>query len=275
MKIVKLPIPIKYGEDVFDEVEIAEATSGVIADVAKIANTTGDYFTAVFTFIKGCILSLVSGEKIVNDKQQISAIVRNMPFRSAEYALIQALILGNKDSGVEGVYECPRCKRQFIAQKVEESGEVISDTLDYLDTFDVSYMDHLDYEYDIELSAPVEIKEIDPIQTLRFRYQTIGDCMNAYKKKGMTDRIRLQFSIYMECLLAVNGVQVDVKWKNKYAEYMFNHLKSAKLDLNAIAEKELAYGMKKTVVRTCAACGKEWECPVDTANFFVSALPSL
>lgn len=277
LRTTKLAIPVHAHGKIYTEVDVKEPTSGAVANMKREADK-GNLYAALLSMSRDCVVEIrdVDGGA-VTEKKERGEILRKMPYRSHDQVIIDALLANGQDSGTEGVYPCPRCSEKIIAERRvdKETGEVIEDTLDYLDTLPVIFSpEEEEPVFAVELSDMVEIPGHGPVLGLKFRYPTIGDCVTAFKRVGGKDSAKLQFSIFREALIAVDGVEVDLKWKNRWGDYLFTHFVSAKRDLNAISEMDNRYGIQYGVERVCPECGKEFVSEVDTSNFFASALPS-
>ena len=62
--------------------------------------------------------------------------------------------------------------------------------------------------------------------------------------------MRMQFSIYVEALKKVNGVEVDNKYKNLYGIAIFLNISDIKIDLTAITSLVNKYGIDKRIDKT-------------------------
>ena len=264
MGAIKFPIPINNGK-VYDEIEIKEIITGVIAD-ANREMEKGDPYKAIQMMISGCTEKI--GDK--TDKASIKEVIGHMPYKTAEYIAIKILLLGEVDDGIEGVYYCPRCDMQIICEKTEDS-----DTLDYLEDQEIKCIDEntpIEHELSSPVELPAENEENNYIESLTIKYPTLNNCSNAIKKYGDRDKVRLQLAILNDALVKINGKEIDYKWKNRYGMYLFERLKNN--DIRKINEKISGYGIDSEVEKTCRGCGKKFKTPINTANFFASALRS-
>jgi hypothetical protein len=271
--IIKLPIPIYHNNEVFcDEIEIKKPNAGCIADTKKMSDS-GDMYGAIAFFISSCTEAMTTKNGTLVDRMIIKTTTRNMPYRSAEYVFTQIMLLRHPDDGIEGVYSCPRCGERLVceAKKDPVSGELITDTRDFVHELDVTFAEGLvNIEYALE--EPVVIKTTDgrtleSIESFVMRHPTLADAIAGSRRTDKSDDLRSQFGIYIECLVEVNGQVVDNKWKNSYGMLLFER---ADLDKDIVAISKLVnqYGMEKRKSRKCPACGKEWRSIVNTSNFF-------
>ena len=274
---MKLPIPvITNSGEIFDEVEILKPKSSVIADTKKVIDS-GEVFQAIKVFLGGCIESVSNDEKSITDKINIKGMVNLIPYRSAEVILYKILVLYDPEKdAVEGVYTCPRCGYKVITEIVQtEDLEV--DTRDYISSLDILYMERYE-NIIIELSDPVIIKNkisdevIDSINIIELRHPTLADCMVAEKKYGDSDSVRMQFAMYTEALLKINGKEIDKKYKNTNGVFIFENIKAVKEDLGILNDQISQYGLDPFLIKKCKNCRKEFKVPINMSNFFVSGL---
>ena len=263
--LLKLPIPIFNGDVSHPEIEIDRPSAGLIADVKKASET--DRYNAIAMFIAGSTKSI--GEIV--DRGQIKMLCRKMPFRSAEYAVVQIMLLLDSDDGVEGVYDCPRCHHRIISEKVEEGEEIISDTRDHIRDLPVTYT--VEQIIHIALSEYVEVvnastkNTVAIMQEFDIEHPTMEHCMKAFRSYGTTDEMRLQIGIYVEAVKSVDGEAATASWRNLYGMPLFLQIKNPK-DFNAIKNKIEEPGMARRVKKVCPSCGKTWNPVVNTSNFF-------
>ena len=261
---IKLPIPIFCDDKRHEKVNSIEITAGVIADTKKVIDQ-GDPYKGMQIFISGCLESI---DPIV-DKSAIKLLTGMMPYRSAEY-LSMKIITQNEDDGIEGMYNCPRCDKAIICEKTENV-----DRRDFLSDLDIFYSNGsntFEYKFESPITVPAKEDEITDIVSITLRYPTLNDCSAAILQLGEIDKVRLQFGIYLEALEKVNGESVSSKWKSRYGMSMFDQIK--RKDIQKLGELITRYGLDIEVAKTCPACGKVFKTPINTSNFFVSALRS-
>lgn len=268
---MRLYIPIFYGEQVFTDCEIKKPSPGVIADTVKFIdeNKIG---MALLTFVSGSIIELKdNSEGVITSKEKIRTICRSMKQKCMEDLAIDIMLLLDPQDGVEGVYNCPRCRKQKICEKKDEI-----DTRDFLSSLNITYFESKDDYWEIELTEPYERKEngegVEVIGILGFRYPTITDFIEASARHGFRDQLRLQYQIYAACLMSVNNSLVEKQWKQRWAMLMFENLPDLKTDFNRISKELNNYGRATRVKKVCEDCGKEWYPKINTANFFDSGL---
>lgn len=271
--IETLPIPFDFSKRRIISADIDKPKTGILADSHKIAKS-GDYYAAMSHFIWGCCKSLidVSGDEIT-DRIQIKQALRLIPYRSAEIMGIRAMLLYDKDDGIEGVYICPRCGKKVIAQYEEEDGEVVIDTRDFISQLDIHYcVDTENIEH--TFTEPVQIinaqtkEPIEVISSIEMKHPNLQHCMNAFQKHGNRDDLRMQCGIYVEALQKVNNSEVDQSWKNKFGMIMFENIGEVKEDLVGLTKKVMQYGIDRRVEKSCLDCGKIWKAMINTSNFF-------
>lgn len=271
---IQLPIPIYMNNEVFCEyIDIRKPNTGCIADTKKMSDS-GDMYGAIAFFVAQCIESIepVNGEAIT-DRDRIKSLVRNMPYRSAEYAFTQIMLLRHPEDGVEGVYFCPRCKTRIIceAKRDATTGEILSDTRDFIRDFKVTFASGL-ANVQHTFATPVEIKTTDgkvlvSVDSFVMRHPTMADAISGTRRADRSDELRSQFGIYVESLVEVSGEVVDNKWRNTYGMMVFDRT-DPDTDIVEISRKVNEYGMDKRKLRTCPDCEKQWRSIVNTSNFF-------
>lgn len=266
-----MPIPIKLITGrIIREAELKRPTPGVVADTKRQAED-GNIYQAMQVFVAGCISNFTAEDgEVISDRADIRRFTASMPFRSADFIAIKAMLLHDDEDGIEGVYRCPRCGKENLAE-IDSRRDI--DTRDHIGALKTRLMPE-PYEdgFDFTLSSELTMPDGTTVSTIRLRWPTLGDCIRATTKVGRRDTIRLQLAIYAEALTQVNGEDVDAGWRSRQATWMFENLPSVKKDANEISNKMMQYGMETEVLKTCAYCGKEWQATVNTANFFASGL---
>src|SRR5690242_21680583 len=130
---MRLPIPVfepaKGGEPrIWTGAELRAPTPAAIANTQEAVQK--GLYRGVIAFLTGCITAFTMDDGTVeNDRNRISALVRRLPYASAEPLAIYALLEGDADDGIEGVYDCPRCgKGKVVCEYVSEE----EDTRDHV-----------------------------------------------------------------------------------------------------------------------------------------------
>jgi ssDNA-binding Zn-finger/Zn-ribbon topoisomerase 1 len=268
---IQLPIPIYKDNEVLSKfIEIKKPNTGCIADTKKIYDS-GDQYGAIHHFVSSCTEEVYTETGSITDKGLIKSVVRNMPYRSAEYAFIQIMLLRHSDDGVEGVYYCPRCGHQVVCEAKKEGGLLVLDTRDFIHKLPVTMIEglsNIDYtmEYPIEIST-TEGKLLTSIESLVMRHPTLGDAIMGVKRADRKDDLRSQFGIYVEAIVSINGVDIDNSWRNNYGMIAFDRI-DPDTDLIQLTKKVNEFGIEKRVERTCPNCSKTWRSIVNTSNFF-------
>lgn len=268
--MLKYPIPIKHNGVVYHGCNIKRPTPGTIADTKKIIDT-GDKFSGIQTFIEGIVTDIYKDDDLITDRISIKSILKNIPYRSAEWMTIQAMLMLDSSDAIEGYYSCPRCQKVLICELKEENGETIYDTRDFISAL---LLNTTDFNEDIEISLSENVDIylnddlIDSVGNFTIENPTLKHCIAAYQKVGDKDELRLQFAIYVEALKKVNNKEIDNKWKTRHGKYLFENLKNFKTDFVNLTNKVNQYGLDKRLTKTCNQCGKEWQVVVNTSNFF-------
>lgn len=263
MKIIKLPIPVIYNDKSITEIEIKPALTGIMADTRKEIQN-GNAYRALQIFLTGCIENIDT----ITDKTEIRIITENMPYKSADYAILQIVCLGNDRNNIEGIYKCPRCDNEMICEYDE-----VNDTSDYIEDLGIKYLEE-NKTFNVSVSnidiSKFKDESIEFVNNLEFQHPTLNHCIKALNKYSNRDNLRLQLAIYLEALVSINNIPIEAKQKNRYGMYIFE--KMIKKELQEIEKKVNEYGVDTEVEKICNKCGKEFSAVLNTSNFFVSAL---
>lgn len=269
---MKLDIPIFYGQRKYIECEIRKPYPKILADAEEKANE-GKLFSAMFSFVVGSIVSLTDEDEIIIDKKEkIKTICRNMKYKCIEHLIIEIMLLFDSDDAVEGFYSCPRCGQQKICEKTNEF-----DTRDHISDLEVNeYEDEKDY-FEIIFEYPFEIKTkkgetLEIVNSVGFKHPNIIDYIQASAKVGYRNSTKLSIEVYSNCIIEINNKEIDKQWRYNYGRYMLENLEDIKKDLSKIAKEINRYGLQTKIEKVCEKCGKIWKENLNTANFFVSAL---
>lgn len=268
---MNLPIPIFRNDKIYTTVDIQKPRTGIITKAYDAAVYKGLNFKAMLEFVSGCIEAIHSlGGESESDATKIKRICGMMASVSAEAVALKVMGLINEDDYIEGVYICPRC-----GEKIITGDDGITDTRDKVSDLDIINMEE-EFENSIfvQLSEPVKIKEqrtgeiLESIENFEVRYPTLNDCMNA--EEGQKNEMVIALRIYCNAIQKVNGLETTRQWKGIYGMLVMN--KVYPKDLSIISRALSKYGIQKTKQRLCKECGKTWEAPLNTSNFFVSGL---
>jgi DNA-directed RNA polymerase subunit RPC12/RpoP len=275
---MRLPIPIfaKSGK-VYTDVDIIKPKGSVIADTRKIIDTD-DVFTAMKVFLSGCITSVYNDEDLVEDKVGVKGLAGLLPYRSAEYVMIQIMILLDPENDyVEGIYKCPRCGNRIISE-LSGSEEDEIDTRDLISSLECNFMDDIQEHFAITLNEPVSIinkatKEVlEEVESVKIGYSTIQDCIVASRQYSQRDQVRLQFATYVESLSAVNGNDVDKKYRFAFGMIIFENIKDVLNDIGQLNREASKFGINPAIKKICNKCDKEFKAHINMSSFFVSGL---
>jgi DNA-directed RNA polymerase subunit RPC12/RpoP len=178
----------------------------------------------------------------------------------------------SSDLLIEGIYACPRCGKKIIAELRDDT-----DTRDKIS--DLSITTETDFCNTIfyQLISPVIVKSakdelIVQVDSIEIRIPTLNDCILAMKQTGLIGGARFQMALYKNCLVKKNGDPIDAKFRAEWGIYIFEQMDIR--DLRALYAPIQKYGIQSTVEKRCMDCGKVWEAPINTTNFFVSGLQS-
>ena len=249
---VALPIPFQGDNKLIDTVDMEAPKPIDIANLEEGAQN-GRPYAGMIKYLQG----------IVNiPKHQVSSI----PFRSAEYVIVQSIKSISETQTLEGVYTCPRCSTQIICE---------GDDADQINDIEISFAGG-ESLISLELNQPVHLdikssnksKTHDTISSLTFRYPTLRDCDRAGKNGGTPMEQNLR--IYAQAIQEVNGEAVSEAWKSGFGWAVMKQL-SLK-DARKLFKAGELYGMDTGKQRVCPGCGKKWKEPLNIADFFSSAL---
>lgn len=123
----------------------------------------------------------------------------------------------------------------------------------------------------------LEIKKtgevLETVESFTIKYPVLNDCIIAGRNMREGQEIRVQINIYIQSIIKVNGQSVERKWGATWGKLLFEELYPS--DIEQISNELQKYGLKKEIERICNNCGKVWEAPVNTSNFFVLGLQSV
>jgi ssDNA-binding Zn-finger/Zn-ribbon topoisomerase 1 len=290
---MKLPIPIiSSSENIYTNVEIERPESGHIINADNIIKRTGNSYEALLSWISSCTISISSESNEITNRTQIRSMLKKAAYKNAELIGIEAILLINDDDEIEGVYNCPRCDTQIIAERKIEDGEEIYNTADYVSQLKRIYVDEEknpeiynsglfphEFKFPVNLgegrSPGNDLPPITEVESIVFHYPTLNDCIGAYNEIGGRDKSRLQFKIYAKAIEKINGMDVNTKWKSTFGVPLFNKIKGIKEDLIEIMDKGNEFGLANYVNKRCPNCEKEWKESINNMNFFGSALRSI
>jgi hypothetical protein len=281
---MQLCIPCFKDDKIYDRCEIIKPKVGIIGNTYEILQEKGEY-PAMLEFISGGISSFFCTDNtIIENKEQIRAICRRMPYITAEVIALKIMSLINPDDWIEGVYYCPRCGEKIITGI--EYGEDTRDKISDLEIVNMGEDDneeinielynnniHVDLESHVKIMHAKTDNVLEEIESIDIRFPTIDDCIIGMQKYSNKKDIKRQFAIYSNCIKKINGEDVKIKWRRMWGEYIFDKMDSD--DLSVIGKELQKYGIKKSIKRSCRECGKIWDALVNTSNFFVSGLRSV
>jgi hypothetical protein len=261
-----LPVRYEHGGGVVTGIKLIRPRGIVLAETRKIAEG-GDIYNALATFISGSTeeLEMESGEAI-DDKARIRSAVRDMPYEDGNWSAIQILLLLGTNSEIDGVWRCPRCRHRFFSDPdnpdlIEDLATVGSDSV---------VMITQNLRYPVEIKNAKTGEAVVSVDSVTIRLPSMGDCSRAYRQVGGGDRGRLQFAIYSQATVAVNGQDVDDKWRGQWGSTVFERMDAG--DLSEISRESSRYGLNETLPKRCPECSKEWDAPVDVSGFFADGL---
>ena len=277
---VRLPVAIWEGEQVWTDAELRAPSPATIANTVD-AFEKGTY-RGVVTLLAGCVTAFEGGGQREADRNRIAALVRKMPYASAEPLGIYALLENDPDDGIEGVYDCPRCgKGRVICEHVSDE----EDTRDHIRSLPVMCQvadpirDKPVRTFAFTLSAPVQLTEQsaagDPpmiASSFMIRYPTLGDCIEGEAQTPGKASMRQEISIRAIGVEIINGEPMSPGALGTLARTMIEGM--PKGDFRRLGEQLGRYGIASMVKKTCPVCAKVFDVRVVTSNFFASALVS-
>lgn len=268
-----LPIPIFYKGNKYSNVEFDIPTADTLANVSDAIEQQGNVFQANRIFLIGCITQI---DDII-DKNELKILISKIPSKSAEYLIIQILLKAKPEMDkISGVYS-HICGNKIISDYKFDDGIEI-DTRDSISSLKVNYYKDDVNEIEIIFSEPLQIKDnetnevIENILSMTFQFPTIEHCINAFQKKGGNSNTRLQYAIYLEALIKVNGNDLANNYKHIYGDMAIKKINI--VDLEKLAKKINFYGINPVIEKFCPHCGVNFKALINTSNFFVSALQS-
>jgi hypothetical protein len=96
------------------------------------------------------------------------------------------------------------------------------------------------------------------------RWPTITDYIQG-EARYPDDPERLLYFAYGKALTRVDGTDVDDKYRNRYAELLFQNMTIRTINDVTAKLSECAFGM---VDRVCLKCHHHWKAPLDVSGFF-------
>lgn len=258
-----LHVPIVYQGNKFVEFELKKLKAGVIADATEEMKKKGS-FAGMQILVSETLKALMTedGDLVERDFENI---IRNSPVQAVEIMALRALTAG-RDTGIEQLSICPRCKKQ-----------VIYDGEDALHFEDLVMQDlEADQKIDVELDDPIVImnkrtqEELFRIENVSFRYPLLKDAIKGSSQIPDSKGTRQMYAIYAQAITHVNGEEAEAKFRNSWGMYTLERMGIE--DLEKLSEKMKSCGIKKTVRRTCMSCEKQWDDPIDISGFFEEGL---
>lgn len=241
-----MKLPIRIGD--VEDVELREVSGADIAEVQRIAKN-GDIYTAFLTFATCCTASL--GD--LTDKTQIREAYKKATFDSVYMVVMYGLALVHGTDKVEGRYKC-KC------------GNVVEHLGDFADPLpECTPIDDEPVTMDIDRTEITNKKTGEVLfsaENVTMRRATMEDCIRAYRRYP-DDESNMQFEIYKECLISVDGKEISEKDRQAFGSLLFQKMKIKAL--NEISSK-LTY--HSTVECVCMKCKTRWQAEVDYSGFF-------
>lgn len=256
---MRLPIPFEHNDNIIDDLEVKAPVSGLLADTSRAVDE-GNYYSALLVLLSGTIQEY--------EPSEAKRLIKNMPYRTAEWLSLQTILKISPDDGFEGIYRCPRCGHEMVTNYDDDV-----DTRDFISQLYIGYADDIE-SIKLELEEPITRTSrgevVDSVSSITLRHPTIDDCIKAEQKVGTKDPGKTQFAIYANAITEINGQSVNDKWKKAHGMNLFERMPVPAL--SSIGNDVSKYGLSSTIEKTCRKCGKTWQARVNTSNFFESAL---
>ena len=270
---MRLPIPIwAPGGTIYTEAELRKPTPNVIADTADALEK--GLYRGVTAFLAGCVSSFSGSSGSTVSAEQVRDLVRSLPYQSTEALAIYALLEGDSDDGIEGVYDCPRCGRGRVVCEYISAEE---DARDHVRDLPVACMadEDLARTVTLSLSEPYHLQRgkegPTEVRSLVLRWPTLRDCISA-EAQSPGSALRQQMVIYELAVETIGEETYTPGVLSTYAHAVVGGMSRA--DMRKLGDIMSRYGIRNTVKKTCPKCGKVWDATVATSNFFASALAS-
>lgn len=270
--IRRLPVLYKTENNVYEEIELKKPSGSLLADVRE--STEKNWPLALRNFIAGCAVSIISAENNITDSVGIKSALAKMSNKNLEYLSNEIMIDYYKgDDYIEGLYPCPRCEKEVLAEKSNEDGIEI-DTRDRISDLKVNFMqDASELFFHLELEEPVEVSETEePVKNIDLTFPTIEHFIEVFNSVGDRNIVKFQYAVYARAITKVNGVEVDNSWKKSKGVLLFNKSENTLNDIGKITKYFNKYGVDPRLEKSCPKCGKVWQPFINTSNFFGSAL---
>lgn len=268
MNDINLPIPIFYSGKIYKTVEYKNVTAGTLADTRQ-AIQGGNSYKALKVFLENSIISIED----ITEKSEIKHLVGYMSYRTAYLVAIKILLLSTINDGVEGIYVCPRCDHQIIAE-YNEDPEL--DTSDHISSLEIINMDN-EYEienYDLEYPIGSNFSNIPDsllkIESVSVKFPTLNHCIRASSVLGEKNDVQLQMEIIGNAIVKLNDIEVTKQLRDRYMGTLLKRM--AISDFKNLNEKLNKFGLQELIVKTCPECDKVFKVPLNTANFFALSL---
>lgn len=246
---MKLPIRIKVDGEQIEDVELREMSGADIAEVKKVG-MNGDIYSAFLTFAVSCTKSL--GD--ITDKKLITEAYKNAPFDTVYAVAIFGMALTRGIDKVEGMYKC-KC------------GSIIDHTGEFADPLPIyESIDNENIEFacqKIEICNTKTQETVFSVEKLLMKRPTVDDLIKAFRKYP-DDSTTMQFELYKNCILEVDGREISSKDKSNYGDMIFRKMSFSDLS-NLNKAMSLSFGKVECV---CMKCKRRWVTDLDLTNFF-------
>ena len=246
----KLVKPILYDGKEITHYDLKQLTIGTLNEVSKKKEASG----AIRELVNRSVASFVSVDSSVfSSDTDVYKIISLLGYKTIEEIVFRIVRDSQDDTGIDGVYVCPRCG---------ESQEQI----DFLEDIDIRYVESLNNEYKIELEKALEIVSKDGKEVVTdfiIRMPTIVDM-----EKARGDQSRL----YSYCLVKVNEEIIARQWIDVFGKRLFDAIPIKEKGFKEFTKEIQSMGLDIDRETECSNCGKTFNYKMNLANFFASAL---
>ena len=245
----KLVKPINYNGSLVTHYELRELTLGILNNVTKKQNM----YSALRELVNDSVICFRGSNNEEFIGSHVGIISGKLVYKTLEAIIFEIVKEAQDDTGIDGIYFCPRCN--------EKHNEI-----DYLNDIEVVYTDMVNDEFEVELSKPIFLKSKEAEEEVvgfKIRYPNIVDIEKA---KGEQTRI------YANCLIEVNKEIPSKQWMDVFSQKLFDSIPVKEPGLKEFSAELLSFGIKTVKQIGCNNCDKEFEYDINMSNFFVSSL---
>jgi DNA-directed RNA polymerase subunit RPC12/RpoP len=256
---MNLPYPFEHRGRTVRSADVKSPTGGVLADAARAAEN-GNEYKAVHVYVVGSVAALYDGDGSPVDDPRDALL--DAPYFLAEWLAFQSLVKAGASDEVEVPYHCPKCGRDFEGEAAKVSEMTLRGSAEPPRVL-------------VPFGRPVEFKDsktgevLDSVSAVTLRLPSLGDCVRC-GNKGISDETRLQYAVWGEAVLEVNGQEVNQTWRGAFGAQTFE--RADLLDVRNVGLALNDWAIDNTVPAKCPKCKKQFRQEVPTGSFFAYAL---